>query len=147
MRIPIPFRMLRAPVLGEIELELLSRPVFGVTLRHSQYADASRVTEETVDDWWAPVRVAGTRRAALEAIRTNPRGTEGLTQRISAPTLVLWGREDKLVPASEGLALSSAIPNARFVVLPGTGHLPQEETPEEFARAVSEFLRRLPAAP
>lgn len=145
MRIPIPFRMLRTPVLGEIELELLSRPVFGLTLRHSQYARASRVTEEIVDDWWVPLRVPGTRRAALEAIRTSPRGTEGITKRIAAPTLVLWGREDKLLPASEGLALSSAISNARFVVLPATGHLPQEETPEEFSRAVSEFLRGLPA--
>jgi pimeloyl-ACP methyl ester carboxylesterase len=144
MRIPIPFRMLRTPVLGEIELELLSRPVFGLTLRHSQYARASRVTEEVVDDWWVPLRVAGTRRAAVEAIRTNSRGVEGITKRIAAPTLVLWGRDDKLLPASEGLALSSAIPNARFVVLPDTGHLPQEETPEEFSRAVSEFLRGLP---
>ena len=144
MRIPIPFRMLRAPVLGEIELELLSRPVFGLTLRHSQYARPSRVTEEVVDDWWIPLRVAGTRRAALEAIRTNPRGAEGIAQRVAAPTLVLWGREDKLLPASEGLALSSAIANARFEVLPATGHLPQEETPEEFSRAVSQFLRGLP---
>lgn len=143
MRIPIPFRMLRTPVLGEIELELLSRPVFGLTLRHSQYARASRVTEEVVDDWWVPVRVAGTRRAALEAIRTNPRGADGIAKRIAAPTLVLWGREDKLLPSSEGLALSSAISNARFEVLPATGHLPQEETPEEFSRAVSDFLRGL----
>ena len=147
MRIPIPFRMLRAPVLGEIELELLSRPVFGLTLRHNQYARASRVTEETIDDWWFPVRVAGSRRAAVEAIRTNPHAAEGIAQKISAPTLVLWGRDDKLLPASEGLALSNAIPNARFTVLPDTGHLPQEETPEEFARAVSDFLRRLPEGP
>ncbi|HYK43261.1 MAG TPA: alpha/beta hydrolase [Thermoanaerobaculia bacterium] len=143
MRVPIPFRILRTPVLGEIELELLSRPVFGLTLRHSQYARASRVTEEVVDDWWFPLRVAGSRRAALEAIRTNPRGAEGIAKRITAPTLVLWGREDKLLPSSEGLALSSAISNARFEVLPATGHLPQEETPEEFSRAVSEFLRGL----
>jgi pimeloyl-ACP methyl ester carboxylesterase len=146
MRIPIPFRLVRAPVVGELELELVSRPVIGLTLRHSQYGRASRVTEETVDDWWAPVRVAGTRRAALEAIRTNPRGAGGIVQRISAPTLVLWGRDDKLLPASEGLALSKAIPNARFTVIPDTGHLPQEETPEEFARAVSQFLRGLPEA-
>jgi len=143
MRVPIPFRILRTPVLGEIELELLSRPVFGLTLRHSQYARASRVTEEVVDDWWFPLRVAGSRRAALEAIRTNPRGAEEIAKRITAPTLVLWGREDKLLPSSEGLALSSAISNARFEVLPATGHLPQEETPEEFSRAVSEFLRGL----
>ena len=40
----------------------------------------------------------------------------------------------------EGLRLSSGIPGSRLVILPDTGHIPQEETPEEFSRAVSQFL-------
>jgi len=47
---------------------------------------------------------------------------------------------------SEGLALASAIEGARFVTLPGVGHLPQEEDPEQFSKIVSAFLRELPGA-
>lgn len=45
--------------------------------------------------------------------------------RIAAPTLVLWGEEDRLVPARFGRRLAEAMPNARLMVLPGVGHVPQ----------------------
>lgn len=144
MRIPLGFRMLRLPVVGELQLELLTRPVMAFTLRHRLYANESLVSEETVDDWWTPVRVPGTRRAALEAVRTSLRGSEAVLGKIRGPTLVLWGKDDRLIPQSEGLALSAAIPGARFATIPGVGHLPQEESPAEFARAVSSFLGGLP---
>jgi pimeloyl-ACP methyl ester carboxylesterase len=146
MRIPIGFRLLRTPLVGEVQMELLARPVMEYTLRHRLYAQSDRVTDETVDDWWIPVTVPGTRRAALETVRTNPRAGAGLLEKIRAPTLVLWGEEDALLPPSQGRALASAIAGARFVALPSVGHLPQEEAPEEFARLVSRFLRELDAA-
>ncbi len=55
-------------------------------------------------------------------------------------TLVLWGKEDRLLPPSEGMRLASEIRNARFVALPDAGHLPQEEVSAEFSRAVAGFL-------
>jgi pimeloyl-ACP methyl ester carboxylesterase len=146
MRIPFGFRLLRTPVVGELQLELLSRPVMAFTLSHRLYARGSRVNNEIVDDWWLPIRVPGTRRAALEAIRTNVGSAEGLLPRITAPTLVVWGKEDGLLPPSEGLALSEAIAGARFVTIPDAGHLPQEETPENFSRTVAGFLREAPNA-
>ena len=138
--IPWNFRLLRTPVVGELEMELFVRPVMIFALRYRLFARADRVTDETVDDWWLPIRVPGTRRAALAAVRSSTRGFEDLLGRIRVPTLVLWGKEDKILPPEEGLRLSSAIPKARLVVLPDTGHLPQEETPEEFSRAVRQFL-------
>lgn len=144
MQIPPGFRLLRTPIVGDLQIEILVRPVMAYALRHRLYARPERVTEETVEDWWTPVRVPGTRRAALEAVRTNFRGTEGLLEKIRAPTLVLWGKEDPLLPAAQGLDLASAIPGARYVALPDAGHLPQEEVPEEFSRTVAAFLRALP---
>ncbi len=138
--IPWNFRLLRTPGVGEVEMELLVRPVMTLALRHRLFARSERVTEETVDDWWLPIRVPGTRRAALAAIRSSTRGYEGLLSYIRVPTLVLWGKEDRILPPEEGLRLATEIPGARLVVLPDTGHLPQEETPEEFSHAVRQFL-------
>jgi len=141
--IPWQFRVMRAPVSGEIEMELLCRPVMELALRHRVYANAERVTSETVSAWWDPVPVPGTRRAALAAIRSSRRGYEDVASRITAPTLVLWGKEDRMLPLSAGVSLAQEIPGARFVALPGAGHVPQEETPEAFAGTFAEFLRTL----
>jgi len=139
-RIPWNFQLLRAPGIGELEMEFLIRPVQEAALRYRLFAHPERVTGELVDDDWIPITVPGTRRAALAAIRSNTRGYENLLSRVQAPTLVLWGKEDRILPAEEGLRLSSEIRGSRLVILPDTGHIPQEETPQEFAGAVSQFL-------
>ncbi len=139
-RIPWRFRVLRTPAAGEVEMELLCRPAMEWLLRYRFYSRAERVTGETVSDWWEPVPVPGTRRAALAAIRSSPRGYEDVAARITAPTLVLWGKEDRILPPSDGLDLAAQIRGSRFVMLPDAGHVPQEETPEAFAKAVAGFL-------
>lgn len=142
---PPGFRGLRTPALGELQIQLLSRPVMEFTLRRRLYARADRVREETVDSWWRPVTVPGTRRAALAAIRTRSEGYEGLLPGIRTPTLILWGREDHLLPLSDGVEISRSIPGSLLSVLPDAGHLPQEEAPESFSRAVARFLDEVEA--
>jgi pimeloyl-ACP methyl ester carboxylesterase len=61
-------------------------------------------------------------------------------ERIVAPTLVIHGDEDLIVPVENGRTLGERIPGARYVELRGHGHnLPLEE-PETFARLVEDFL-------
>jgi pimeloyl-ACP methyl ester carboxylesterase len=60
--------------------------------------------------------------------------------RISAPTLVLHGAADAVVPAENGRILAGRIPGARLRLLPGRGHLFFHEAPEESAAEVLEFL-------
>jgi len=141
LAVPWQFRLMRAPIGGEIEMELLFKPVMEWALRHRVYADAARVTSETVSDWWDPIPVPGTRRAALAAIRSSPVGYEDVEARVTAPTLVLWGERDRMLPVSEGRRISEEIRGAKFVTLPGIGHCPEEEAPREFANAVGSFLR------
>lgn len=60
---------------------------------------------------------------------------------ITAPTLVIHGDRDPLVPFQQGELLAGAIPGARLLALPGVGHLPPLERTEEFNRVVLDFLR------
>jgi pimeloyl-ACP methyl ester carboxylesterase len=60
--------------------------------------------------------------------------------RIAAPTLVVWGREDRLIPLVYGEAYAHGIPGARLEVLDRCGHLPPFEQPERFAEIVLDFL-------
>jgi pimeloyl-ACP methyl ester carboxylesterase len=60
--------------------------------------------------------------------------------RVTASTLVLWGAEDRLIPAAHGEAYAELIPGARLELVPECGHLPHVERPEMFARIVLESL-------
>lgn len=58
----------------------------------------------------------------------------------TTPTLVVFGEADRIVDPDYGQAYADAIPSARFVVLPRTGHLPQLETPAQLIEVLWPFL-------
>jgi pimeloyl-ACP methyl ester carboxylesterase len=65
---------------------------------------------------------------------------------IRAPTLVIWGGRDRLLPPSYGRRMAARIPRARYVELTEAGHSPQWEQPAEFVRTLSAFLETAPAS-
>ncbi len=75
--------------------------------------------------------------AARAVLSDNVEGTLGA---IVAPTLIVWGERDMLIPVAIGYALHQAIASSRLVVLPGGGHNIMLEQPGEFNQLVHEFL-------
>jgi pimeloyl-ACP methyl ester carboxylesterase len=63
---------------------------------------------------------------------------------IACPTLIVWGAEDKLVPARDADEFARLIPNSRKVVWPDTGHVAMLERPEAFNALVQAFLAEEP---
>ena len=59
---------------------------------------------------------------------------------ISAPTLLIWGDRDPLVPVRLAQEYERAIPDAHLVVLAGAGHIAMAERPNEFAHAILDFI-------
>ena len=63
---------------------------------------------------------------------------------IRAPTLIVWGEKDRLVPLSQARVLRELIPCSRLLVIEGTGHIPMVDRPREFNRALLAFLAGQP---
>ena len=63
-------------------------------------------------------------------------------ERITCPTLVIWGKNDRLVPSSYGEAFHRLIPGSELVLLEGTGHMPMFEKAEELSKVIREFLQK-----
>ena len=61
--------------------------------------------------------------------------------RIRAPTLLLWGESDAMIPFANAKDYQQAMPGSRLVSFAGVGHLPQEEAAEASLQAVQAFLR------
>jgi pimeloyl-ACP methyl ester carboxylesterase len=59
---------------------------------------------------------------------------------IIVPTLVVWGGQDRIVPLEDGKDFAARIPGARLVIVPGSGHAPGIEKPDELLAAIEPFL-------
>ncbi len=59
---------------------------------------------------------------------------------IDVPALAVWGEADRIADPDTGRAFAAAIPGARFELLPGTGHVPQLETPDLLLEALRPFV-------
>lgn len=66
--------------------------------------------------------------------------------RIDVPTLIVWGKEDRLLPPVYGAAWQKAILNARLVTMVGAGHVPYVEEPADTAGAIVDFIAQQRAA-
>jgi 4,5:9,10-diseco-3-hydroxy-5,9,17-trioxoandrosta-1(10),2-diene-4-oate hydrolase len=108
------------------------------------FHDDAKVTPERVDEYLAAAARPGTL-ASIRSLgasqRLDPQAFETLLRRITAPTLVLWGGDDTWIPVAHADRFVAAIPGARKAVLPGVGHTPEEEAPEEVSRLLLEFLQ------
>lgn len=81
------------------------------------------------------------RKAFFETVRgTKSHSVRDKLALIKVPTLVICGREDRIVDSLAVQAASKDIPNHRFVMIPNCGHAPQLECPRLINRLVSEFL-------
>ena len=57
------------------------------------------------------------------------------------PTLIVWGRQDAVIPLSAGQKYNESIPNSRLAVMEDCGHRPEIEKPSEFAALIRDFFK------
>jgi pimeloyl-ACP methyl ester carboxylesterase len=66
----------------------------------------------------------------------------GRLGRITAPTLILWGESDRLIPVAHGHRYQALIPGATLTIIPECGHSVLREQPERGASAIAAFVAR-----
>jgi len=79
---------------------------------------------------------------ALHALRERPDSTS-LLGAIRVPVMVIAGDDDQITPATGMQEMARAIPDARFVLVPGAGHLTPLEQPATVSSALADFLTEL----
>lgn len=145
-RIPLAFRLARTPFINKVLLHITPRSLVVEGLNDA-IVRKSIITNRMIDMYWDFARMDGTRQATLVRFRL-PWNTDVKDHigDIKAPTLILWGEEDHLVPVDAARQFAAAIHGSRLVIYPHTGHIPQEEVPEKSADDVRAFLSGKPVA-
>lgn len=103
--------------------------------------DSSVLTEDVLAGYRAPLEVQGWERGLWEFTLSPRRDVdEDVLTTIDLPALVITGDSDAIVPPNDSEAIARALPDAEFLVFSQTGHLPQEERPDQTLQAVETFL-------
>jgi pimeloyl-ACP methyl ester carboxylesterase len=143
-KLPGVIKMLRMPLLGSLGLYLIPDRIKVRQMLELIYFDDSKIAPEDVEAYAAPLSLPGAKYAlqqsARQIIPDNIDELLGMYPRINVPTLVVWGREDKIIPLENGVRLHQAIRNSQLVIIDRCGHDPHEERPGEVVEAIRKFL-------
>lgn len=132
---------------GELISRLPGKRVVVEAALHQVFHDPRLVTPERVAEYLQGAARPGTF-ASIRSLGDTLRDRATLVQdalpRVVAPTLVVWGADDRWIPPAHADRFVAAVEGARKVVIPDCGHVPQEEKPAELAKRVGEFLAASP---
>lgn len=129
------FQVARHPVFSKLLLSCTPKFLFALNMEQV-YGDDSKVTDEVTTRYYELMLREGNRQAALDRL-SQPRNSNIQFERLTMPTLILWGAEDTWIPVAQGKRLQQALPGSNLVILNGVGHVPMEESPTE---TVAEYL-------
>ena len=105
------------------------------------FAEADALNDALVNRYFDMLRAPGVRGAILErsnqTIYTDP---VPRLKAIKAPTLLIWGEQDQMIPSTNSQSYAHVLSNSTTVLVPELGHLLQEEQPEKGLTAVMQFL-------
>lgn len=130
------------PFVGGFMLkQLWGRGLFRRHFQGTVFGRTSSASAQRIDRYYEAFNAPAARSSALATLRASidTRGVVAQTTRIQAPSLVIWGRHDRVWPASFGQRLAREIRGSGFELL-DAGHSPQEECPAEVVRIVKRFL-------
>nr|ALS89311.1 alpha/beta hydrolase family [uncultured bacterium] len=128
--------------------------LFGPALLHSKllqilflrrlYGDPRLVTPGTIEGYTKALRQAGTLQYGTGVVRSWRKDLSDL-DRLSAhlakiPAAVVWGTEDHAVKVESAPRLCQVFEDCEFIPMPGVGHMPMEEAPEQFNAIATRFL-------
>jgi pimeloyl-ACP methyl ester carboxylesterase len=144
--IPSFLKLLGSPGIDLIAYLIPSRIAAKKVLRLAYY-DPQKITEEQIQGYATPLSAPGARHALVQtAKQLIPPNFDELVKKykeIKLPTLIVWGRQDKIIPLKVGELLDHDIPNSTLKVIEQCGHAPQEEKPDETIPIVRDFLKSL----
>jgi len=105
------------------------------------YGDPTRITQDSIVLRQQMMRVRGTHDALISMSQSKREADVPYhLEQVTAPTLLVWGRRDRVVPVGHAEKHYRALPNARLEWIETAGHLPHEEEPQTVNQLVGAFL-------
>ena len=128
------------PAMLKLMRYALPKALLAMSLKPA-YVNPATMTDALATRYHDLMLAPGSRDALLarmaQTVLVNP---IPILKKITAPTLLVWGEQDGMIPFANSSDYLKAIAGSKLVSFKGVGHLPQEEAPEESIGAVRDFL-------
>ena len=121
--------------------EILADPDNIKALYQKQFSHKLAVPEQDIAAYLDWVTNPSGLISAEKSLRANGNFEVDDIEKITQPTLIIWGERDRVLPQKMARKFTEKIPDSRYVMIPEAGHLPHEESPEDFALILTDFLK------
>jgi len=98
------------------------------------------ISDEIVDRYYDLMLRTGNRDTFIAMSNQKPEDSSGHIKALIIPTLILWGKDDSIIPPRYAELFLRDIPGSKMIVYDGVGHIPQEAVPERVAADMRAFL-------
>lgn len=141
VRDPWQWEVMKYPVVGELLTNLFTTKATVRDAAENSLVHKDLVTDELVDEWWAPMTFHDNLRSNYLLERgLDWRETEKAMPRTRTPTLVLWGKQDSVLPVRQAQRFGELLPNSEVRVLNGCGHALEYDCPNRVNSLMEAFL-------
>ena len=136
------FKLFINPLTKKIAHRFTPKFLIKKSLRNT-YEDDKLVTNEVVTRYRDVLVRKGNREGFSEVLtKTILSGEDNISKikGIKTPTLIIWGKNDNIIPSEEAQIFKEAISGSKVIIYENVGHLPMEEIPEKSAKDALDFL-------
>ncbi len=142
-------RVLEIRPIRSFLMGVVTSPPFTRSVLERIVFDPKSITDDLIDTFRAPLVVNNSSATMGDWLLfvTSPKET-GLGgdisqyQNLNMPTLIVWGRNDIIIPLTEGELLKKLIPHAQLNIFENVNHAPHLEKTDEFNRVLLDFLKK-----
>jgi pimeloyl-ACP methyl ester carboxylesterase len=139
--VPLAFKLSQNPIASRLLKNVLPKSLVEKSVKNV-YANPDLVTDELVERYYELALREGNRNALKARFeQTLPGALADKISTINVPTLLIWGKKDKLIPLKFGKKFAQEIPNSQLIIFDDLGHVPHEENPQTTVSAVINFLK------
>jgi pimeloyl-ACP methyl ester carboxylesterase len=143
-RLPLFIRLAAWPLLGPMVLACVPVKLLVRMVLMTAFFDRRKIERQAIDAYAVNLRSHEHRRALIDtAKRLVPEDLKHEIRQyssITVPTLIIWGKQDRVVPPSVSARLNTVLANSHYMVVENCGHMPQEERPEAILEPIAKFL-------
>jgi pimeloyl-ACP methyl ester carboxylesterase len=137
----VMWESLKIPAFGELATKLSTSKATVRGLAEGMMVNDDRLTDQLLDEWWAPSTFRDNVRATyLLERRLDWAETERALPDTTTPTLILWGQQDTVQPVERAHRFGALLPDAQVEILAGCGHVLQLDCPDDVNRHLQGFF-------
>ena len=139
----IGFKLAQMPVINQLLTKITPRVLVKKSLQDA-YGDIGKVTDSLTTQYFDMLTREGNRKALVDRMRQGWQVTDGnFLTKVEAPTLIVWGSKDRLIPVENAALFQQKIKNSQVHIWDNLGHVPMEEDPVAFSEIVKKWVMQL----